>query len=458
MLFNSYGFIFIFLPIVFTVYFILNKLQLIKWALLFLVAASLFFYSYWNINYLPLILFSVFFNYSIGSLLHKKPLKWILGLGIAVNLSLLGYFKYAQFLTSNLDYFLGTNIALASIILPLAISFFTFQQIAFLVDSYKGTRQGHAFLEYVLFVTFFPQLIAGPIVQHNEMMPQFKSIHHKKINSRNIVLGLFIFFMGLFKKVVIADSLAVWATRGFDHQASLTFIEGWITLLSYTFQLYFDFSGYTDMAIGAALLFNIHLPVNFNSPYKAVNIKDFWNRWHITLGRFLGKYVYIPLGGNQNGKAQTYINLMIVFIISGFWHGAGWTFIFWGFLHGVAMVIHRIWTSLHIKMHRYVAWFITFQFVNVSWIFFRATTWGDALKVLQSMFSVDPLILSTIYSYKEIITGLMIVLVIVLFTQNSLQRTEPFKASWITALFISFLAVFAVLSLDKVSEFLYFNF
>ncbi|MCK5677310.1 MAG: MBOAT family protein, partial [Flavobacteriaceae bacterium] len=244
------------------------------------------------------------------------------------------------------------------------------------------------FLNYALFVTFFPQLIAGPIVHHSEMMPQFASRWNLVKNYKNIAMGLFIFSMGLFKKVVIADSFAVWATAGFDTATTLTLFEAWATSLSYTFQLYFDFSGYTDMAIGAALLFNIKLPINFNSPYKALSIQDFWRRWHITLSRFLKDYIYIPLGGNRKGEFRTYTNLMATFIIGGIWHGAGWTFVFWGLLHGLALVVHRAWDKLGFKLWTWLAWFITFNFINIAWVFFRAREWDDAIKVLGSMFGL----------------------------------------------------------------------
>lgn len=308
MLFNSYEFIFIFLPITFFVYFYLNSKRLTEIAKGFLVFSSLFFYSYWNVVYLPLILISMLFNYVIGNTLSKYDnlnidiesnsnnslkvkrsisktfsKKSILIFGIVANVSLLGYFKYADFFIENFNLFAGSNVELLHLLLPLAISFFTFQQIAYLVDSYRNETKEYDFLNYALFVTFFPQLIAGPIVHHKEMMPQFANVRNKIKNYKNIALGIFIFSMGLFKKVVIADTFAKWANAGFDVAPTLNFFEAWATSLSYTFQLYFDFSGYTDMAIGIALLFNIKLPINFNSPYKALDIQDFWRRWHITL-------------------------------------------------------------------------------------------------------------------------------------------------------------------------------
>lgn len=249
-------------------------------------------------------------------------------LGIMANIALLGYFKYSDFFIENINDVFKTNMALLNLTLPLAISFFTFQQIAYLVDSYKGKTQEYDVVNYAVFVTFFPQLIAGPIVHHKEMMPQFAYASNNRINAENISRGLFIFAIGLFKKVVIADTFAIYANEGFDVAKVLSFYEAWATSLSYTFQLYFDFSGYTDMAIGLALLFNIVLPFNFNSPYKALNIQDFWRRWHMTLSRFLRDYIYIPLGGNRKGTVLTYRNLMATFVIGGLWHGAAWTFVF----------------------------------------------------------------------------------------------------------------------------------
>ncbi|MDH4945508.1 MBOAT family protein, partial [Sulfurimonas sp. C5] len=388
MLFNSYEYIFFFLPITFFIYFFLLNRRLVTGAKGFLVFASLFFYSWWNPIYLPIILVSMLFNYMIGEILGKDGenkrvnRKWVLTFGIVSNIALLAYFKYADFFIENYNYVSGENVGLYHLALPLGISFFTFQQISYLVDSYRKETTEYDFLNYALFVTFFPQLIAGPIVHHKEMMPQFASKWNLVKNYRNIAVGLFIFSMGLFKKVVIADTFAVWATNGFDHAVTLNMVEAWATSLSYTFQLYFDFSGYTDMAIGAALLFNIKLPQNFDSPYKAKDIQDFWRRWHMTLSRFLRDYIYIPLGGNRVSEPRIYSNLMITFIIGGLWHGAGWTFVFWGFLHGAALVIHRIWKTLGFTMNSILAWFITFNFINIAWVFFRAKEWDDAIKVL----------------------------------------------------------------------------
>jgi len=457
--FNSYVFIFIFLPITFFIYFYLNQKKFTEAGKGFLVFSSLFFYSWWNIAYLPIILSSMFFNYAIGNSLnneeshHKFSKKSILTFGIVLNLVLLGYFKYTDFFIENINLLSDANIPTLDLALPLAISFFTFQQISYLVDSYKEETKEYGFLNYSLFVTFFPQLIAGPIVHHKEMMPQFAKIRNKIKNYKNIAMGLFIFSIGLFKKVVIADTFSVWATQGFDVAEKLNLFEAWATSLSYTFQLYFDFSGYTDMAIGVALLFNIKLPINFNSPYKALSIQDFWRRWHITLSRFLKDYVYIFLGGNRKGELRTYNNLLVTFIIGGIWHGAGWTFVFWGLLHGIALVIHRAWSKLGFKIWSWLAWFLTFNFINIAWIFFRAKEFEDALRIIKSMFFIDFGVIDI-----EKIIYLFVGLVLVLVFKNSNEMITEFKFNVKTIIFASILFSIGILSLNRVSEFLYFNF
>ncbi|MDD4802561.1 MAG: MBOAT family protein, partial [Syntrophomonas sp.] len=399
MLFNSYEFIFLFLPICLIVYFLLNRFASGSAAKLWLVLASLFFYSWWNVIYLPLILLSIVVNYAVGTALVKSSdrirltPKTILATGITFNLLLLGYFKYMDFFLTNINLVFSNDLPLLHIVLPLGISFFTFTQIAFLVDAYHSEAREYNPINYALFVTFFPHLLAGPILHHKEMMPQFESGENKALNYKNLAQGIFLFSIGLFKKVAIADTLALAANYGFDTAAALSLVEAWITSLSYTLQLYFDFSGYTDMAIGAALMFNIRLPINFNSPYKALSIQDFWRRWHMTLSRFLQKYVYIPLGGNRRGNINMYRNLMITFLLGGLWHGAGWTFVFWGFLHGAGLVIQRLWQKLNLRMHKWLAWFITFNFVNIAWVFFRAETWSSAIKVLTGMFGLSGIIL-----------------------------------------------------------------
>ncbi len=460
MLFNSYEFIFVFLPLSFFIYFYLLQKRLITGAKAFLVFSSLFFYSWWNVSYLPIILSSMLFNYTVGSSLNdnthhiKTAKKRVLVFGIIANLSLLGYFKYADFFIQNINFLTNTNIELLHIALPLAISFFTFQQIAYLVDSYRGETKEYDFLNYSLFVTFFPQLIAGPIVHHKEMMPQFVLRWNLAKRYKNIATGLFIFSIGLFKKVVIADTFALWATNGFDVAQTLSTAEAWATSLSYTFQLYFDFSGYTDMAIGAALLFNIKLPINFNSPYKALSIQDFWRRWHITLSRFLKDYIYIPLGGNRRGSLKTYSNIMLTFILGGIWHGAGWTFAFWGFLHGTALVIHRLWQKMGISMPKVIAWFITFNFINITWVFFRAKEFDDALKVLGGMFSLS----SASHVESKTLLWIVLAFIVVLVFKNSFELHQRFRLSYKNLLIILTLLYLSLERLSSFSEFLYFNF
>jgi len=490
MLFNSPEFILFFLPITFTVYTLLDRHGLYSIARLWLVTSSLFFYSWWNIAYLPLLIGSVLVNFYLGTQLncaatrHKRAYrKALLIAGITANLGLLAYFKYADFLVENLNAVLEPPLSLPGIVLPLAISFFTFQQIAYLVDNYQSEAREQSFVNYSLFIMFFPQLIAGPIVHHKEMMPQFAlrpSLHERY---RNISLGLFIFSIGLFKKVVLADTFAQWATLGFDEKPTLSFLEAWMTSFSYTFQLYFDFSGYTDMAIGAALFFNIRLPINFNSPYKALSIQDFWRRWHITLSRFLRDYLYIPLGGNRGGQWRTCTNLMLTFILGGLWHGAGWMFICWGALHGAALVAHRFWQLLGYRMPTILAWVITINFVNFAWIFFRAKNMDDALKVVQAMFSLNPRpILGELFQLRDTylqvrpldllipakevlapasITWLLAGLAIVLLFRNSCER--QYGETHISALVpvgyaLAACAAAAATLMTTYSEFIYFNF
>jgi len=479
LLFNSYEFIFAFLPLVFLGYFLLNARGHYTGSKLFLVFASLFFYSWWNPAYLPLILVSMVFNYAIGNNMHKYEIskrKLLLTLGVVGNLSLLGYFKYADFLIENFNAVTGAHVELLHLMLPLAISFFTFQQIAYLVDSYREETKEYNFRNYALFVTFFPQLIAGPIVHHKEMMPQFMDPANGTFRYKNIALGLSVFAIGLFKKVIIADTFATWATAGFDGGQTLTLLDAWMTSLSYTFQLYYDFSGYTDMAIGAALLFNIRLPINFNSPYKALDIQDFWRRWHITLSRFLRDYIYIPLGGNRKGRVRTYSNLLITFLLGGIWHGAGWTFIFWGLMHGVALAIHRFWKELGMSMPKVLAWFVTFNFVNLAWVFFRAKSFDDAIRVLKGMAGFNGIELpqwlhaklafleakgvtfGSCCSDKMLIPMVIAFLIISVWAKNSNEIAQMIKPNRLYAVTIGAAFAFSVLFLTRVSEFLYFNF
>ena len=455
-------------------------------ALFVLLVSSLFFYGFWNPIYLILILVSMVFNFLIGTMINRSESgstrKGLLIFGVLVNVLLLGYFKYYDFFMGNVNWLFDTNIALQHLLLPLAISFFTFQQIAYVVDSYRGETKKYSFITYALFVTFFPQLIAGPIVHHHELIPQFNDKSKYRIQLKHIVEGIFIFAIGLAKKVGVADTFAVWANEGFANVDTLTFVESWITSFSYTMQLYFDFSGYCDMAIGLALLFNITLPVNFFSPYKARNIQDFWKRWHITLSRFLTHYLYFPLGGNRKGEYRTYINIFIIFAVSGLWHGAGWTFIIWGTLHGLASIVVRLWGKTKIVLPFLVSWFITFFFVNFAWVYFRAESVGQAHTLLAKMFNVDQSIVhvlnqkltfaATWESFEFLgvhwLTNPLFVLPFILFfmalsllAPNSIQLLERFQPKVSTLLLVNFCIIsvlFITYILHKNSEFLYFNF
>jgi alginate O-acetyltransferase complex protein AlgI len=403
MLFNSFEFLFAFLPATLLIFFLLGCTSRREIAIGFLSLASIFFYAWWNPVYVLLILAEVIFSFLIGRQLERIDLeprtrRLIIFGAIAVILTVLGYFKYANFFLGISNHLIGTEWSLGHIILPLGISFHSFQQIAYLVDAYRRRARHYSFLDYCLFVTFFPQLIAGPIVHHYEAIPQIAAPGMMKPRSINLIVGLSIFGIGLFKKTVIADSLAQIATPVFDAAAigtTLTLAEGWMAALAYTLQLYFDFSAYSDMAIGLSRMFNIRLPANFYSPYKALNIADFWRRWHMTLSRFLRDYLYFPLGGNRCGRARQLANLMITMLLGGLWHGAGWTFIVWGALHGAYLVIQRLWSGFGIRLPKPLAWGLTMLSVIVAWVYFRAADVTSAHALLGSMFGVQGLSLKT---------------------------------------------------------------
>ena len=516
MLFNSFIFIFLFLPITLALFFIIGGRGHYKGAMVWLVSASWFFYSWWNPIYLGLLLSSSFFNYLIGRTFNyysvNKLLRIILlTFGILANLALLGYFKYANFFVYNLNDLFSTHFHLSTIVLPLAISFFTFQQIAYLVDAYRGITYQYGFWHYCLFVAFFPQLIAGPIVHHHEIFPQFtkNSIYH--FNLGHFAIGITVFFIGLFKKTVIADGMAQYANPIFDaalqNDTVITLFDSWIGALAYTFQIYFDFSGYSDMAIGLAYLFNIRLPLNFYSPYKANNIIDFWRFWHITLSRFLRDYLYIPLGGNRKGYIRRYLNLLITMLLGGLWHGAGWTFIIWGGLHGIYLIINHTWLAYQQAFNLKITscWYyasvriLTFMSIVVAWVFFRAENINAALKILYSMSGGNGILLKSqllagisllgpiltdwnihISLEKEAIIWCLLLFVIIWFLPNVSQfmwHYQPalntvykgkitkaklwrWKPNIIWGLLIGIIIFIALLQLFSLKpvEFLYFNF
>ena len=485
MLFNSYEFIFLFLPITLIIYFLLNKYNKNILAKSWLVIASLYFYSYFNKIYLILIIVSILVNYFIGTELNMKTnnvirRKVLLIFGILFNLGALGYFKYYDFFIENINYIFKTNFNLLHIMLPLGISFFTFQQLSYVIDNYHRKSLNYDFLSYCLFVTFFPQLIAGPIVLPAEMLPQFESEKNKKVNWENMNRGLYMFSIGLAKKVIIADTIAHFANAGFDMMESLNFAEAWLTSVAYTLQLYFDFSGYSDMAMGIGMMFNIILPINFNSPYKSTNIQEFWRKWHITLGRFMTNYLYIPLGGNRKGELKTLRNLFIVFLASGIWHGAGWNFVIWGMLHGICILIHRIWKNTGRKLPKLIGWFITINLVNIFWVFFRAENLESAVKVLKGMADINGFIYLLKnptrvleiteelrkmaaerlggLGNKEGILILIISIILAFLVKNSHEKIKNFKIKIDYSFEILFYMIFSIFSLTGMSTFLYFNF
>lgn len=418
MLFNSYPFIFVFLPIVLLVFFLVGRINHL-FAAGWLAAASLFFYAWWNPAYVGLLLMSIMFNYLLGIQIAKAGIKQkavaqkqLLIFAIFINLAALSYYKYANFFLNSINGLTGSSWGVGDIILPIGISFFTFTQIAFLVDTYQGKVKEYNLVHYGLFVTYFPHLIAGPVLHHKEMMPQFARASTYKLSYENFSVGLTIFFFGLFKKVIFADGVAAYVAPVFDVAGggSPTFIEAWGGALAYTLQLYFDFSGYSDMAIGLSRLFGITLPLNFHSPYQAVNIMDFWRRWHMTLSRFLRDYLYIPLGGNRKGPVRRYANLMTTMLLGGLWHGAGWTFVIWGGLHGIYLVINHGWHALRLAMGhdltqstwkgRVLARWITLTAVIVAWVFFRAKDIDSALAILKGMAGMNGLVLPEIWVHS----------------------------------------------------------
>lgn len=502
MLFNSFEFVFLFLPLTLLIFFLIGNRGNHKLAIAWVITTSLFFYAWWNPVYLGPLIFSILFNYSIGCALTRRLTVFInkqffLILGIVGNLVILGYFKYANFFVSNLNNFSGTDFHLNQIILPLAISFFTFEQIAFLVDVYRGQTREDSFLNYCLFVTFFPRLLAGPIIRHQEVIPQFTQRTIYRLNPEDLAVGVTIFLLGLFKKVLLADNIVVYANSVFDAASqgrSLTLYEAWVGALAYSFQLYFDFSGYSDMAIGIARMFGIKLPLNFDSPYKAVNIIDFWRRWHITLSNFLRDYLYIPLGGNRQGEFRRNINLMITMLLGGLWHGAGWTFVCWGGLHGIYLCINHQWRSFRKFLghdllesnwwSRGFACIITFIAVVVAWVFFRSENLKVALTILKSMFGINGLSFSAyvVPSIKQEILKYFILIWFLPNTQQWLLKYHPsltqpiseFALCWNNRLwqklqwqpntgfglligFLAFIVMKIFLNSPK-SEFLYFHF
>jgi alginate O-acetyltransferase complex protein AlgI len=517
LLFNSFPFIFVFLPIVLLGFFALARTSN-RLAAGWRTIGSLVFYGWWEPAYVALLLASISVNYYLGKriALMRESGQQSLGrrlllVAIAVNLGLLGYYKYGTFFVSNVQKLIGHGGPLPEIALPLGISFFTFTQIAFLVDAHRGLAREYNFTHYALFVTYFPHLIAGPILHHREMMPQFDRPSTYVLSWDNIAIGLTMFIVGLFKKTVIADDMGGFASPAFSAAASgthLTLLEAWGAALAYTFQIYFDFSGYTDMALGASRMFGIVLPLNFRSPYKSRSIIDFWRRWHITLSRFLRDYVYIPLGGNRKSVTRRYQNLLLTMLVGGLWHGAGWTFVFWGALHGMYLVINHGWRSLCRRIDidappgaRPLATLTTFVAVVVAWVFFRATNFAAAIDIISGMVGQNGVVLPPQWQpatggpawlatcgvqfgktlYFDRVPQLNWLCFLLVFcwvapnTQQLLAAYHPalitrgygeisnagrlaWRPNWVWVVFLVSLGSVALLSVNRYSEFIYFRF
>ena len=488
MLFNSYVFILLFLPITWCIYFLLNRFRWYKLAQTALIVASFVFYGYQDEKLCLLLLLTISTNYCLHVYLTgNSPTalkKLVLTVGVCCNVFLLFYYKYLNFALETLNSVFSTDFTLRNIVLPLGISFFTFQQISMLVDSSKPGMKRYGFIDYALFVSFFPQLIAGPIVLHQEMIPQFHEEEKKKINFANMTSGLEYFILGFAKKVLVADSFARICDAGYENLATLNIYSTILTILAFTLQIYFDFSGYCDMAKGLGRLFNIEIPINFDSPYKAVTIVEFWKRWHQTLTRFLTQYIYIPLGGNRKGKWRTYLNIMIVFTISGIWHGADWTYMFWGVIHGIMQVVYRMGKSFFDKLPRWMLWLGTFGFVNIAWVFFRADYSKQPFYLLARLFQgggglcQEPLLASLCdntvgmailggFVSANILAVLQQVWVIVWFLlwtivcvklPSSHEMVERKNRSTGYFMFLGVLFVWSFIWLSQVSKFIYFNF
>jgi len=484
MLFNSYLFIFIFLPISLLVWFFLNHRGKDKAAQVFLVAMSLWFYAYFNYSYIWIILASCCFNFGCSLLIEKFPLqkKRIGVLGIIGNLGILFYYKYFDFFIENINFLFHKDIPLFHILLPLGISFFTFQQLSYVIDRMKGEAVHYGLLDYLSFVTFFPQLIAGPIVLHTELIPQFQDKEKRKFDVDNFTDGCVQAIMGLGKKVLIADTLGLVVNNAYDYRYYMTTWSVIVFILAYAFELYFDFSGYCDIAMGIGKMFNFDIPANFRSPYRSHSIKEFWNRWHMTLSRFFITYVYIPLGGSRKGKRRQMVNIIIVFLLSGLWHGASWNYVMWGFLNGLGVIV----SSLRKKpsRHKFLSWLGTFSYFLFTLIFFRCESMKDVGIILKGL--VNPVGVKFIYDmaqnmnipelylfkqasemffpgyqgfvYLAAFILLMIICIFLLRGKSPEEIVIEGKYSTKMAVMLAVIFIWSVISLSGVSTFLYFNF
>lgn len=463
--FNSYSYIFAFLPLCVLVYFFLQSRNWNAAAQGWLAFASFFFYGYGRLSSFYGIAFSVCVNYWVarflsGSSVNVSERKAWVACGIVFNVLFLCCFKYTGFLSGVIDATAVIMSPALNIALPAGLSFITFQQIVYLVNCYREPGQQANFLTYCLYISFFPRLLQGPIIYYQELMPQFAMERNRFFNVENFSKGIYLFSLGLFKKAVVGDWFASVVAKGFSQPDMLGLADSWLTSLGYTLQIYFDFSGYTDMALGAALMFNICLPQNFNSPYKAINIQDFWRRWHMTFVRFMRDFVYIPLGGNRRTDLITFRNLLLVFLVGGIWHGSGWTFIVWGLMHGAAVVVHRIWKKYGIPMPKALAWLLTFNYVNICWVFFRSRSLQDAFSVLKGMTGFNSLELENvpgILSPKTLVMTLLCFVAVIVF-KNSAHMMQNFEPGVRAGVFSSVLFVVGVFFLTRTTGFIYYQF
>ena len=484
MLFNSYIFVLVFLPLCMIGYFGCSHFGKGTYGQVFLLGMSLWFYGYFHVEYLFIIVFSILCNYGFYVLLGRSSgsgrRKRLLAGALVLDVGILFYYKYFNFFLENVNGIFGRNFALTSILLPLGISFFTFQQLSFVIDAYKGEVPAYRFLDYACFVTYFPQLIAGPIVTHDELIPQFMDEERKRFRWDNFVRGMYLFVLGLSKKVLIADTFGNGVNWGFANIGELDSTNGFLVMLFYTIQIYFDFSGYCDMAVGLGRMMNLELPLNFHSPYRAASITEFWERWHMTLTRFFTRYVYIPLGGSRKGTVRTCRNVMLVFLVSGLWHGADWTFVLWGACHGVCSVLTRLCKGTLERIPQAVRWLGTFLFLNVTWVLFRADSIGDAARLLGKLLELDfgPVngsltagfylpecgLLDSLIPFTRICPEFFLIvftaaaLFLLFGVRNAYEKMKAFEPELGRLLLTALLLVWCICSFSGVSTFLNFNF
>ena len=465
MIFSTFSFILIFLPVVFFLYSFFLAKGKIDTAKVVLVISSFFFYAYGSGDFFPFFVASIFFNYFVGLRLSKIKdkssvikRKSLFIFGILGNLCLLAYYKYTDFAIFNVNFLFDLEIPYKNILLPIGISFFTFQLIAFLVDSYRGETKEYSLLNYLMFITFFPQLIVGPIVHHKDVVPQYNSLSKGLPNTANISRGVFLFSLGCAKKLLMADPLSLWAQKAFDHAQELTFTESWFASISYTLSYYFDLSGYADMAIGSAVMFGIVIPINFNSPYKARNFAEYWRRWHISLSKFLGDYIFRNVYKKDAGPLNFYYALFITFLVSGFWHGAGWTFVVWGIINGLFVIFSHMMIRAELRLPYIIAWSMTFLGIIGTRVLFVSNDFSDAYYVLTQMITFDGFSLNGRFIATTQPIYIILGLFIVLCFPNSNQLFDKFKVDYKFMLATSILLAISFLNMSYVRGFLYFQF